>query len=385
MAASFLGLAYMASRLFELAVLEAWVKIELGELMKSMVIAVLCIGLIATANGASQFLSGSSTNVICAAQEFMEKNMYADAQLFYMKLAEVYFNVAKVASYSYTAGTSAAGYFTISYTSAPGSGLSPLVGEVGQALDAVANYMLLAAAQSAFLQFFGSASIVMLPLGIFLRSFSFTRRLGATLLAATIAAVVIYPTSVLLAGEVYKTFAPEMKGISASSTEPFGNVRVKDADNPPLSSVVCSSYMKMFVQSPIPLVGGEIGWWLVVCLPICLVLAAIPGAGAGLFAQCFMVTCKQVINLIFMIVKALFPIIIFASVFLTMETGTTTGKLLDDYYHPVMDYVLPAVAKFTVLSLVVFLIPIIITLSLLRNLSLAFGGEAQLYGLSKLV
>ena len=380
MAAAFLGLAYMASRLFELQVLEAWVRIELGELVKSMIIAVFCIALIASTNAAAAFLSGSptSTDMISASQASL-KVMYVDAQALYMKLSVAYFNLSKVASYSYMAGTSAAGYFTISYNSAPGAGLSPLVSEMGQALDAVAAYMLLAATQAAFLRFFGTASVVMLPLGIFLRSFSLTRRLGGTLLAATIGAVVIFPSSVLLSGEVYKTFQPDIQASTA-------NVVVKDAENPPLASVVCSEYMKMFVQSPIPLVGGEIGWWLIICTPVCAIVAAASTVGyAAAFTACFAVTCKDVINLVFMIIKSVFPIILWAIVFADLETATRQGALIDNYYKPILNYGMPAVAKFTVLSLVTFLIPIIITLSLLRALSSAFGGEVQLYGLSKLV
>jgi len=382
MSAAFLGLAYMASQLFRIQVLEAWVRIELGELAKSMVIAVFCVALIATTNAAAQFLSGESgaTDVISAAEAFMA-TLYSDGHALYTKLAIAYFNVAKVASYSYTAGTSLGGYATISYSSSPGSGMSPLVAEVGSALDSVANYMLLAAAQASFLRFFGTAALVMLPVGIFLRSFSFTRKLGATLLAATIASAVIYPSSVLLSQQAYNTFAPEMKGLGPGGTgTPFENVRVRDAENPPASSVVCNTFMQYFVQSPFPFLGGEIGWWVVVGTPICTAMAIISGDFIGCMSWMY-----QLISTIFMLIKAIFPIILFAAVFVTMENGTKPDTLLDDFYVPLRDYVLPAVAKFSVLSLVTFLIPIIITLSLLRNLAAAFGGEAQLYGLSKLV
>jgi len=376
MAAAFLGLAYMAAKLFGVAVLEAWVKIELGELVKSMVIAVFCVTLIASANVASQFLIGDtgSTDVIAAAQDFMY-TLYKDGQTLYMKLAVVYFNVAKVASYSYTAGTSLGGYATISYSSSPASGMSPLVSEVGQALDSVANYMLLAASQAAFLKFFGTAAVVMLPLGIFLRSFSFTRKLGGTLLAATIGAVVIYPSALLLSGQVYDTFATDMKA-------GFENVAVEDAKNPPSTEVVCNPFMQYFVQSPIPFLGGEIGWWIVVGTPICIVLSALSG-GSG-FINC-MQMMYQAISQIFMLIKAIFPILLFASVFVTMESGTDADTLMANYYEPMQSAVLPAVAQFSIISLVTFLIPIIITLSLIRNLAASFGGEAQLYGLSKLV
>jgi hypothetical protein len=377
-AASFLGLAYMAAKLFELQMLEAWVKVELGELMKSIVIAVFCIALIATVNSASQFLAGEggAANVIANAQNSM-KMLYGDAHALYMNLAKVYFNLAKIAGYSYTAGTSMLVFVSFSYSASPGAGLSPLVAEVGAALDAVAGYMMLASAQAAFLQFFATASVVMLPVGIFLRSFSFTRRLGGTLLAATIASSVVYPSSVQLSSEIYKTFQPDLVASTA-------NVKVDDVGNPPMTNIVCSETMKYFVQSPIPLIGGENGWHIVVCLPLCAILSA-ASLGAIDFGTCYSITCKYVIKIIFAIVKAVFPIIIYASVFSTMDQGTQPGALIDKYYTPIADYALPGVAKFTVISLFTFLIPIIITLALLRALAISFGGEPQLYGLSKLV
>jgi len=377
-AAAFLGLAYMASKLFGLQVLEAWVKVELGELLKSIVIAVFCIALIATVNQASQFLAGESgtASVVANAQASM-RMLYDDAHSLYMNLAGVYFNVAKIAGYSYTAGTSMLVFVTISYSSSPGAGLSPLLAEVGAALDAVASYMMLASAQAAFLQFFATAAVVMLPVGIFLRTFSFTRRLGGTLLAATIAASVIYPSSIQLSSEIYKTFQPDLQ----ASTR---NVAVPEAGNPPMSSVVCSQVMKEFVQSPIPLIGGENGWHIVVCLPLCAILSALDPSGVTA-ATCFPYTCKYIIKIIFAVVKAIFPIIMYASVFSTMDIGTQPAALLNNYFTPISDYALPAVAKFTVISLFTFLIPIIITLALLRALAISFGGEPQLYGLSKLV
>ena len=157
---------------------------------------------------------------------------------------------------------------------------------------------------------------------------------------------------------------------------------VKSAENPPLSSVVCNEFMKMFVNSPIPLVGGEIGWWIIICLPVC---AAIPDPSGTGFALCFGTTCKNIIELVFMIIKSVFPIILWAIVFAGLEAATDKDVLIGDYYQPILDYGLPAVAKFTVISLITFLIPIIITLSLLRALSTAFGGETQLYGLSKMI
>jgi hypothetical protein len=91
-------------------------------------------------------------------------------------------------------------------------------------------------------------------------------------------------------------------------------------------------------------------------------------------------------ELIFMIVKALFPIIMyFAALRGYANDVGDFGSINTKYFEPMEQYALPAVAKYSVLSIVVFLIPVIITITLLRNLAITFGGEPQLYGLSKLI
>ncbi len=367
-AATFLGLAYMAAKALELQMLDAWVKVELQELLGSILIAVFCIALIATVNGASQFLieqKGGTTDVIGAAQVFMKDTVYADGRAIYQKLGEAYFNTAKVAAYSYTVGLNAV-YASTSYSSSPYSGLAPLVAEIGQGMDGVANFMLLAAAQWSFLQFFGSAAAVMLPVGIFLRSFSLTRKIGGVVLAAVIASAVIYPAGFLVSKEVYSTYRADLQA-------GFAGIHVAEAGNPPLAKLVCSPYMQAFVQSPLPYIGGENGWSFAICSWSC--------AGTGpLFYECYE-GCSGIVTNVFLIIKAGFAVGM--APFLLGVFGAPNP--IGDYYSGIESAALPAVAKFSVLSIVVFLIPLIIAMVLLRNLAITFGGEPQLYGISKLV
>ena len=354
-----------AAKVLELQMLDAWVKVELQELMASIAIAVFCIVLIAAVNGASQFLvepKGGTTDVIGAARSFMNGTVYGDGRLIYQKLGETYFNTARIASYSYTAGLTTS-YASISVSSSPASGLSPLLAQIGQGMDAVANFMLLAASQSSFLRFFGTAAAVMLPLGIFLRSFSLTRKIGGVVLAAVIASAVIYPASFLVSGAIYNTYRGDMVAGARQ-------ISVADPGNAPAASVVCSPYMQIFVSGPVPFLGGETGW----ALPICLPLTAV-GVPYN--------TCKEVVKYAFVIIKAGFPLILYP--FLSNYGGGSAGTLMGNYYSNIEAYALPAVAKFAVLSLVVFLIPLIIAMVLLRSLAITFGGEPQLYGISKLV
>jgi hypothetical protein len=230
--------------------------------------------------------------------------------------------------------------------------------------------MLLAASESSFLLFFQSAAVVMLPVGIFLRSFSLTRKIGGVVLAATIAAAVIYPAGILVSKEIYGSFRQDFKsGIDG--------IRVASAGSPPISSVVCSVPMQVFAMSPLPVVGGEIGWFLTVCLAV----GWIPGMQWFCSPGFYKLT-----ETIFIIIKAFFPIIIYFSVLqpYANQMGTFT-QLSQNYLVPIQQFALPAIVKYSVLSIVVFLIPLIITMTLLRNFTLLFGGEPQLYGLSKLV
>jgi hypothetical protein len=365
--AAFIGLAYMAAKLFELSILEAWVKIEINELFASAVIAVFCIALIASVNGAAQFLVGDNTvDVTQIAQAFLRDTLYADGHTLYSKLGVAYFNLAKVTSYTFTAGTSM-GIMSLSVSESPASGMSPLLSALGQAMDSTASFMMLAASQHAFLQFFRTASLVMLPVGIFLRSFSLTRKMGGTLLAAVIASSVIYPASFFVSSGVYNTYRLSM----ATKTN---NINVATAGDPPLASVVCSPFMQRFVQGPVPFLGGEMGWSFLICTPICL----IPGG------QAICLTCQKVIQIMFYIVKSVFPIMMWVLLSIAYS-GMGTDDLMTGYYQPLLQHGLPAVTEYSVLSIVVFLIPLIMALSLLRNLAITFGGEPQLYGLSKLV
>lgn len=370
-ASAFIGLAYMAAKIFELQVLEAWVKVELHELGTSVIIAVFCISAIATVNAAAQFLAGETgaTDISAAARDFVGGTLYSDGKLLYSKLSEAYFNLAKVVSYTYTVGISVE-VSSHSYSQSPASGLSPLLMEVGQAMDGVSNFMLLASAQHAFLRFFNAAAIVMLPIGIFMRSFSLTRKIGGVVLAAVIASAVIYPAGFLLSKEVYSTYRQDLiRGIDS--------VRVAEASDPPAATTVCSPFVQRFVQSPLPFLGGEMGWWLSVCTVPCL------ATGPG-FGGC-MSTCYSYISTIFYIIKATFPVIMSIPLESYAESTLGMGNLMANYYEPLKDYALPAVAKFSVLSLVVFFIPLIIAMVMLRSLAILFGGEPQLYGITKLV
>ena len=368
-----IALLYMAGKFLEIPILDAWAKTEVQEIAASAVIAVLCISLIATTNSAAQFLSGESgaTDVISAAKDFLETKLYADGRTLYVNLARAYFNIARVVSYTFSISVSNLPFLplTLSYSQSPGAGLSPLLGQVSQGMDTVANFMTLAAAQFAVLTFFGTAAAIMLPIGIFLRSFSFTRRIGGTLLAAAIAAAVIYPSSVLLSKAIYETYRADL-------TTTIGEVKVRAPPEPPLSDIICSPAMTVFLMSPIPFIGGETGWFTT----FCIALGWIPGL------QFFCSPAfESIIKVVFILVNFFFSVIMMPILLIQSLLVSNWSTVNSTYYAPMSTFALQAVVKYSVLSLVSFIIPVMVTVTLIKGLASYFGGEQQLYGLSKLI
>ncbi|MCX8175444.1 MAG: hypothetical protein N3E51_04535, partial [Candidatus Micrarchaeota archaeon] len=305
-----LALAYMAGKLFELAVLDAWVKIELQELATSAIIAVFCVALIASVGAFSGLLIGD-VNAGSAGTGALALNslstVYQDGSTIYSALSDAYYKLAKVASYSYTVGLNLH-YVSTSRSSSPASGLSTLVAQIGGAMDSVSNFMLALAGQQALVIFFINSAQVLLPIGIFLRCFSITRKIGAAVLAAVITTSVVYPASFAISDAVYRTYHNDL-------TAGENGIRsLPNPGNPPLAWIICSPWMQWVVESPLGIgvgllargasiipgmgeftatmissigmavFGGENGWFLTVCPIVSAIICA--GTGPG-YPACF--------------------------------------------------------------------------------------------------
>ena len=391
---AFIGLAYMAAQLFRINAIDAWVKIELQELMTGIIIAVFCIAFVASVNSSAGFLISEKVdgqpapNVGEMAQATLA-NIYGDGRELYRKLGGTYFEVAKIASYSYTVGTSA-WYVSTSISSSPAQGLYPLVSEIGGAMDSVGSLMLFLAAQRSFVIFFINASQIMLPVGIFLRCFSLSRKVGGVVRASVLASAVIYPAAFAVSDAVYHGFQKDLQDTTK-------NIHVTPAGNPPLTRMVCSQFMQGFIESPLALAtslltsglgvgggliteavsfvfGGEVGWEIAICVP--LEICPFPCVPYPV--------CSSIVEHVYVFVKSFFPIIM-APFLISYSPSLNMDSLKADYLTNMQTFALPAAAKFGVLTLVFSLIPLIISISLLRSLAITFGGEPQLYGLTKLV
>lgn len=107
--------------------------------------------------------------------------------------------------------------------------LQPLIGQIDYAIEALTFSMLSIEVQSIILQFIATTALtVLMPIGIVLRSFYFTRRLGGAILAITIALFTILPMSYLLDAQLMYNYSNgqynSMSSITSLANSLQGNV-----------------------------------------------------------------------------------------------------------------------------------------------------------------
>ncbi|VVB58702.1 Uncharacterised protein [Candidatus Anstonella stagnisolia] len=361
LSAAFIGLAYMASQIFNVPALGAWVKIEVQELVVSVIIVVLIVGMTASLNSAVAFATGTD-GYYDAAVAYLDGFRDLGLQL-HQKLLHVGYLVNLAAGFSYSVSVSAI-YAGANFSSAPRSGLGGLVGAVGNAVDSVALTVLFISAQKVFLVFFVAISSIIMPMGVVLRTFPFTRKLGALLLSAGVCTAVVYPTALVLSKEIYNVYGTDLQAKVANADKGVPNL-----GSPPGSGTLCSPAAQWFASG----FGlGDLFWSIVYCVPSCALSGPLSWA-------CYN-ACSQGVSLVYSLITSSYGMVMWP-----VSVGYIGQFNAGDYFTPVNENSLPAATDFSVLALVFSLIPIIITIVLVRNFSNLFGGESQLYGLFKLV
>jgi len=361
-AAGVIALAYMAAKFLQLPGLEAWTKIEFQELITSILLVVLIAGVAAAAGVFVGVISGrgvATYNSLALEAASSLDTMQGDLQASFAHSVRVLYTLNKAVGFSYSLSMSV---FFLSSTSsvAPRSGLGPLAMGMINAMNGIANAQLLIETMKMFLQFFAIAvPKYLLPAAIVLRTFSPTRKIGSTLIAVAIGAWLVYPASLLFTGEIYqqiKTGAP--------GGFPDLSWNVPDMRSPPESKLLCNPAIQVFA------IVGEDKWVYVFCQ---WMLSNPFTAPAYPF-------CSVLITLIYLGIVAGTPY--YFSAKLRNYVGDHT---VNEFFDPLFNHGLPAMTALVVLDLSLAIASMIITISMVRSISAALGGEVQLYGLAKII
>jgi len=354
------GLIYMLATAASIPRTEAWVKTEFREILITLLIMTLVLSAIATGNIMTKTLTGEDTYIDAGAKYLDEER--DDMIALHGILTHDVFVLTKITGFQYDISFGIGPISTFE-SKAPKAGLNALNTAVYGALDSLSQSIMIVSVEKMFLFFFDSFFRYLFPLAIVLRALPMTRKLGGAMIAIAVGTYIAFPTSVILAGDIYKE-AKDTTAIVPPSETYLGDM----VGIPPGMSIICNAFMPIFTDI------GENGWDLIICTPICIASKAQP----ELIPICHI--CHPLVKIMYVVVHAGFSV----SFAPKLKAYANKGDL--NIIYPVFsDKALPAVSQRFTLTLLLMLFIVIVTIGCTKSVSEAIGGEGQLYGLSRIV
>jgi hypothetical protein len=199
----------------------------------------------------------------------------------------------------------------------------------------------------------------------------FTRKIGNTLIAVSIGAMVLLPFSIYIVDWMHGVINYPTPKLSNSQREDLDFVSSKGGG---WALMLAEPFCKIkFVRFMLSLT--EYGFPLLICIP----LLAIPIAGPGLFAACY----TLISQLIYPLFVVLFQIIDTLALIAFIFSGEGSGYAVTAY-----DALYPFLRDVNNLILMGYLDIVLIglfTISGIRSISSALGGEWYLAGIQRLI
>jgi hypothetical protein len=358
--------------------LEAWVKTEIRELVAGLILVVIVVGFFAvTGNDIAATLTGKPAA--------LTTNGYVNSALVVLDNWTVGYDAAFVTAIKAAAkirvGATYAPYISIplwyvglNYATSPLAGVAILLLPLNMAAGGLTNAMFIARGIRMLIVFVAvTGPPILLPLSLCLRLIPFSRKLGNTMIAVSLAGLVLLPVSVLIADSLNGTLV-DAQGHS-TVPKPYMDLSVIDENRPWSMTVfqpVCSAV-------PLRAILGMTEWpfALIVCLPLLLGVVT-----AAAYPACV----SLVANVIYPIIMVVFQLI--NAILLIAWEVNFSGTKTEAYASAVFDQVfnfLKDVNNLVFLGYIDFIIIAIITVVGARSLSTALGGEWYLAGIQRLI
>ncbi len=257
-------------------------------------------------------------------------------------------------------------YVSISYSTAPISGIGILLGPINMAGNSLANVIFMAEGlRMIILLMQTTIPKIILPLAFCLRIIPFSRKLGNTLIALSLAGMVLLPFSVILTNALNNTI-----------DYPTPTIDVSKLDAKPAAMMMMEPLCESKVVRTI-LLANDVIFSLIVCLPLLL-----SGVGAVYYPVCYNLM-KEVI---YPLLQTLFQLTVTA--IMIIWEASFNGALRDMYLDNVFNALQPFLANVSnliFLSYLDFALIVIITYTGARSISTALGGEWYMAGIQRLV
>ncbi|MCX6777343.1 MAG: hypothetical protein NT157_00475, partial [Candidatus Micrarchaeota archaeon] len=229
----------------------------------------------------------------------------------------------------------------------PFGGLVPVMQALGTVTNMLSFGMFAIILQRTLLEFISDTMLrILLPIGIFLRCFTLTRKIGATLMALAIGLYVVYPLTLIMNAEIYAS-VPRLPQVEYNKNFP-----IKDFDVSPWMGVAMGPDFKKYCQH----------WydWVAFCW------------------------LRAILIWIFAFIKALVLMVAFViKTILYAFTVGITGFSSDAFGYFVA--LVPWAMQPMIAALFLPVLDIIIVFTAVRSLSEAIGGETRISGLLEFI
>lgn len=388
LAASIVGIAFMASQFLQNPSLEAWARSEAKEYMIALAtVVIVSVAVSASANaivGSITGYSDQSTLIsgITAKYATIEGDLTDD----YEEIIRVTNRLGELTSYSYTKTLSA---FVVAFgtSSAPFLGGSGLMQSLTVLAGSVSNGILIYEAMVLFLRFFYNSSIdFLLPVAFVFRLIPFTRRIGGTLIALALSGIFIYPFSMVLAATLHDNIGVEHSLITDAELDAM-TLKLPNT----LTELCTNDYIRTFTAL------NELGWWALICPAYCAITWASYCASAGPYwAACFWPSfeycvmpisgyCYMTVSLYYQLVQfglmmASTAVLVSASKSIAL-TSTDAAAIFDT----VMNHLIIPVSHAATVPIMEAVLVGALTITGAKGLSAALGGDMAIVGLERML
>jgi len=333
------------------------------------------VGDIDTYFNTAQVLSDSALGT-CASDKTDMAGMAGYKGLF-CSLVYADFKIMKLTSFNYM-GTWGIGYYTWYGGKSPNAGMSLLNTAVSTGLQNIARAINILMIQKVLLDFFKTVFALIFPLGLFLRFFKPTSKIGGTILAVAIGIFLIYPVGMIMERKLMENYFTNPSAGISNAAAPYNMEKVvqriysiPDPGIPPGYNTLCNPAMSMFIMV------GEQNWYLMICPPVCSAICSGPH-----YAVCMktcMPTCQKSVYSWYTWVQSSFA---YYSWYLPMKSW---GEKNTQVYFDSLYGVLPQISQIALIPLVLAFLNIVFTILFIRSLATALGGEPMLPGLERVI
>ncbi len=367
------ALAYMLGSFLQSPQVIAWAKGELQQVIASVILVVILWSVVSGTDVMVNaiFLHDSDGGSLSElGSEALEPHIQYMETL-YLKVADAYQTIGLMQGFGYFASVGIV-YAYVGQGASPYYGTSILLGPLAGASNNLTIQILTFRLIKVFTYYLeGVFPMFLFPIALAFRMFPFTRKLGNTLIAISLGVMLVLPLSMLFVSELWHATAWQYKSDVLKASFSYDDMELGGVMDFVQSIVdfLCEAKSIRFLMGM-----GEFGVGLVYSTIVCAF------AGLG-FMLCFLPVFWTFITAVWPLWATLIYLVAGALTLLPFSASFA------DSVAPSLDVIpnllLPAIVEATGFSIVSLFIISLITISGIKSISIALGGDYVLYGVSR--